>query len=167
MHGPSGPYPTSEFEHSSIAATVKKIFNLKDFLTRRDAWAGTFECVLNTTRLRTDCPVTLPEPVKMRETEAKEDANLSDFQEQIVLMSAALSGDHVKDTYPHKLVENMVVSQAVKYVVDVFQKFCNECEIARKNGVDESEIVCLANPPARKTSKSLAHKIFSCLICDH
>ncbi|KAK2638496.1 hypothetical protein Ddye_026291 [Dipteronia dyeriana] len=26
LHGPSWPYPTSEFEHSSIPATVKKIF---------------------------------------------------------------------------------------------------------------------------------------------
>ncbi|KAK4851102.1 hypothetical protein QYF36_012466 [Acer negundo] len=26
LHGPSGPYPTLEFEHSSIPATVKKIF---------------------------------------------------------------------------------------------------------------------------------------------
>ncbi|KAK4488592.1 hypothetical protein RD792_004358 [Penstemon davidsonii] len=56
LHGPSGPYPTSEFEHSSIPATVKKIFNLKEFLTKRDAWAGTFDCVLNRTSPRTDCP---------------------------------------------------------------------------------------------------------------
>ena len=56
LHGPSGPYPTSEFEHSSIAATVKKIFNLKDFLTKRDEWAGTFEGVLTRTIPRTDCP---------------------------------------------------------------------------------------------------------------
>lgn len=58
LHRPSGPYPTSEFEHSSIPATVKKIFNLKEFLTKRDAWAGTFETVLNRTTPRTDCPGT-------------------------------------------------------------------------------------------------------------
>ncbi|KAK3008832.1 hypothetical protein RJ639_015315 [Escallonia herrerae] len=56
LHKPSGPYPTSEFEHSSIPATVKKIFNLKEFLTKRDAWAGTFEGVVNRTTPRTDCP---------------------------------------------------------------------------------------------------------------
>lgn len=56
LHGPSGPYPSSEFEHSSIPATVKKIFNLKEFLTKRDAWAGTFEGVLSRTSPRTDCP---------------------------------------------------------------------------------------------------------------
>lgn len=58
LHGPSGPYATSEYEHSSIPATVKKIFNLQEFLTKRDAWAGTFECVLNRTTPRTDCPGT-------------------------------------------------------------------------------------------------------------
>ncbi|KAG8066016.1 hypothetical protein GUJ93_ZPchr0004g39013 [Zizania palustris] len=41
---PGGPTSTSEYEHSSIPATIKKIFNLSsDFLTRRDAWAGMFE----------------------------------------------------------------------------------------------------------------------------
>nr|DAD17811.1 TPA_asm: hypothetical protein HUJ06_019274 [Nelumbo nucifera] len=56
LHRPAGPYPTSEFEHSSIPATVKKIFNLKEFLTKRDAWAGTFDVVLNRETPRTDCP---------------------------------------------------------------------------------------------------------------
>lgn len=56
LHGPTGPSPTSEYEHSSIPATVKKIFNLKDFLTKRDAWAGTFEGVINRTSPRIDCP---------------------------------------------------------------------------------------------------------------
>ncbi|XP_042475247.1 non-specific phospholipase C4-like isoform X2 [Macadamia integrifolia] len=57
IHSPSsGPYPTSQFEHSSIPATVKKIFDLKDFLTKRDEWAGTFETVLTRETPRTDCP---------------------------------------------------------------------------------------------------------------
>lgn len=56
VHGPTGPYPTSQFEHSSIPATVKKIFNLKEFLTKRDEWAGTFESVINRQSPRTDCP---------------------------------------------------------------------------------------------------------------
>lgn len=44
IHGPDGPTPYSQYEHSSIPATVKKLFNLKsNFLTKRDAWAGTFE----------------------------------------------------------------------------------------------------------------------------
>ncbi|KAL9661354.1 hypothetical protein QQ045_026178 [Rhodiola kirilowii] len=58
LHGPNGkPTATSEYEHSSIPATVKKIFNLQSpFLTKRDAWAGTFETVLTRITPRTDCP---------------------------------------------------------------------------------------------------------------
>ncbi|CAN1121138.1 Non-specific phospholipase C6 [Linum perenne] len=55
---PNGPEATSEFEHSSIPATIKKLFNLSsNFLTHRDAWAGTFEGVVqHLTSPRTDCP---------------------------------------------------------------------------------------------------------------
>ena len=57
LHEASGPFPTSQFEHSSIPATVKKIFNLPHFLTKRDQWAGTFESVfLTRTTPRIDCP---------------------------------------------------------------------------------------------------------------
>lgn len=56
--GPKGPAANSEFEHSSIPATIKKIFNLtSNFLTHRDAWAGTFEEVVGElTSPRFDCP---------------------------------------------------------------------------------------------------------------
>ncbi|GAB2287902.1 Non-specific phospholipase C3, partial [Dionaea muscipula] len=47
---------TSEFEHSSIPATLKKLFNLKDFLTKRDALPDTFEGLLTRKTPRTDCP---------------------------------------------------------------------------------------------------------------
>jgi hypothetical protein len=58
---PDGPTDTSEYEHSSIPATIKKIFNLSsDFLTKRDAWAGTFEHIFTELdQPRTDCPGTL------------------------------------------------------------------------------------------------------------
>ncbi|KAJ0015025.1 hypothetical protein Pint_20845 [Pistacia integerrima] len=169
LHRPSGPYPTSEFEHSSIAATVKKIFNLKEFLTKRDEWAGTFESVLSRKSPRTDCPVALPEPPKMREGDAKEDAKLTDFQKELVLMTAMLNGDHRKDIYPHKLVENMLVSEGAKYVEDAFKIFCHECEKAKERGVDESTIIDIdiVNQPTERPFKSFAQKILSCLVCDN
>ncbi|CAG8758466.1 4146_t:CDS:2, partial [Ambispora leptoticha] len=59
VHNP--PKNGSYFEHSSIPATLKKIFDLPSFLTRRDAWAGTFEYLWdNTNSPRTDTPTTLP-----------------------------------------------------------------------------------------------------------
>lgn len=58
IHEPDGPTPSSQFEHSSIPATVKKLFNLKtNFLTKRDAWAGTFEKYFSLRKTpRDDCP---------------------------------------------------------------------------------------------------------------
>ena len=53
------PAPTSQFESTSIISTANKIFGLSESLTRRDAWAATFEDVISST-MRSDCPVTLP-----------------------------------------------------------------------------------------------------------
>jgi phospholipase C len=51
---------TAQFEHSSLPATIKSLFNLTSFLTKRDAWAGDFsELLLDAPR--TDTPVHLPD----------------------------------------------------------------------------------------------------------
>jgi len=55
-----GPTPTSQFELTSLPATVKNLFNLSSFLTKRDAWAGSFDELLLDVP-RTDCPMHLPE----------------------------------------------------------------------------------------------------------
>lgn len=53
----------SRWEHSSIAASVKRLFNLPNFLTRRDAWAAHFDsAVVTESKPRTDCPLELPVP---------------------------------------------------------------------------------------------------------
>ena len=38
----NGPFDTSQFELTSVASTVKNLFNLSSFLTKRDEWAGSF-----------------------------------------------------------------------------------------------------------------------------
>jgi phospholipase C len=43
------------FEHSSVAATIKKMFGLDDFLTKRDAWAATFDHIFDQWPFREDC----------------------------------------------------------------------------------------------------------------
>jgi hypothetical protein len=40
LHRPTGPYPDSQYDHASVAATMKKMFNLPSFLNKRDEWAG-------------------------------------------------------------------------------------------------------------------------------
>ncbi|XP_010273149.1 PREDICTED: non-specific phospholipase C3-like [Nelumbo nucifera] len=169
LHRPSGPHPSSEFEHSSIPATVKKIFNLKEFLTKRDAWAGTFDIVLTRESPRTDCPVTLPEPtVELRSADASEEAKLSELQEELVQLAATLNGDHSKDIYPQKLVENMKVVDAASYAEDAFKKFLEICENTENNGANESEIVGVPPTPTAQPPTSMSEfflkKLFCCFV---
>ncbi|KAJ8468107.1 hypothetical protein OPV22_030659 [Ensete ventricosum] len=170
VHRPSGPHPTSQFEHSSIPATVKTIFNLKDFLTKRDAWAGTFETVLTRTTPRTDCPEMLPEPRKLRPTDADETAKLSEFQTELVHLGAVLNGDHAKDIYPHKLVASMTVADGARYVQNALKTFFDECENCRNNGADGSHVVVVNNPARDATvqqdTRSSWQKMLSCLLCN-
>ncbi|KAJ3287901.1 hypothetical protein HDU76_007762 [Blyttiomyces sp. JEL0837] len=71
IHKPTGPFPNSEFEHSSLSATLKNIFNLPDFLTKRDEFAGTFD---EFTRVlsspRTDCIKQVPDAPAFAEPES-------------------------------------------------------------------------------------------------
>ena len=56
------PYNTSQFELTSVAATVKHLFNLSMFLTKRDAWAGNFEeLLLDEPRQESDMPMHFPD----------------------------------------------------------------------------------------------------------
>ncbi|KAI8925162.1 phosphoesterase [Entophlyctis helioformis] len=48
------------YEHSSIPATIKKVFGLPNFLTKRDAWALPFDDIASLAAPRTDCPATIP-----------------------------------------------------------------------------------------------------------
>lgn len=55
------PTPTSAYEHSSIPATLRKVFpQLGGPLNVRDGWAATFEHLFTGTELRSDCPTRLP-----------------------------------------------------------------------------------------------------------
>ena len=62
IHDPDGPTPTSKYEHSSLLSALKTIFDLPNYLTRRDEWAGDFSKELDLTAPRTDCPMHLPDP---------------------------------------------------------------------------------------------------------
>ena len=60
---PTSPTPTSEFDGTSIISSIKNIFGLPNFLTRRDAWSGSFHNHLGEgmTEPRTDTPYHLPD----------------------------------------------------------------------------------------------------------
>ncbi|KAG1330938.1 non-specific phospholipase C6-like [Cocos nucifera] len=135
---PNGPTPNSEFEHSSIPATIKKMYNLtSDFLTQRDAWAGTFESIVGElTSPRTDCPEVLPDATPLRMTGAKEGSPLSEFQIEIVQLAAALSGDDYSSS-----LSSMTVKEADGYVNDAISTFFRASKEALYLGADETEMV--------------------------
>ncbi|KAG2257521.1 hypothetical protein Bca52824_076815 [Brassica carinata] len=138
-----GPTESSEFEHSSIPATIKKLFNLSsNYLTHRDAWAATFEDVVShLTSPRTDCPMTLPAVSLMRATDPKEDAALSEFQSEMVQLAAVLNGDHFLSSFPDEVGKKMTVKQAHEYVKGATSRFIRASKEAVKLGADKSAIV--------------------------
>jgi len=86
VHEPSNAH----YEHSSIPATLKKMFSTKDFLTARDAWAATFESVfMERDSPRTDCPTKLPSPPHLG---FSTDSSLTDLQESYLALASAING---------------------------------------------------------------------------
>ncbi|KAJ8621167.1 hypothetical protein MRB53_029696 [Persea americana] len=159
VHGPNGPTPSSEFEHSSIPATVKKLFNLSSpFLTKRDAWAGTFESILNTrTEPRTDCPEQLPIPTRIRDGEANENAKMSEFQRELLQLAAVLKGDHHLTSYPDKIGKDMTVKEGQEYMEDALRRFFEAGISAKRMGVDEEQIIKMRPSLTTRSSPSASY----------
>ncbi|XP_057804844.1 non-specific phospholipase C6 [Salvia miltiorrhiza] len=140
---PKGPAKNSEFEHSSIPATIRNIFNLSShFLTHRDAWAGTFEQVFSDlTSPRTDCPEVLPDVSPLKSSGTDEKRGLSEFQSEIVQLAAVLNGDHFLSSIPDDIGKKMSVKEAHRYVRGAVSRFLRASREATKLGADESTIV--------------------------
>ncbi|OVA02674.1 Phosphoesterase [Macleaya cordata] len=145
IHEPEGPTLHSQFEHSSVPATVKKLFNLKsNFLTKRDAWAGSFEYYfyLRDTP-RDDCPEKLPEVTKLlRPWGPREDVSLSEFQVELIQLASQLNGDHVLNAYPN-IGKSMTVGEANNYAEDAVARFLEAGKAALSAGANESAIVTM------------------------
>eukprot|EP00911_Craspedida_sp_UC1_P002499 UC1_evm1s1858 len=90
------PANNSEYDLTSIMATARKLLGIADSagpLTKRDAWAATFEHVLSLPQPRTDAPMQLPDapqPSLAPEDEAK--LPLNDLQQHIGLHHANAAG---------------------------------------------------------------------------
>ncbi|CAA0806925.1 Non-specific phospholipase C6 [Striga hermonthica] len=159
INRPKGPSPNSEYEHSSIPATIKKVFNLSShFLTHRDSWAGTFEHVFSElTSPRIDCPEVLPDVAPLRKEEADENRGLSEFQEELVQLAAVLKGDHYLSSFPNEMVKKMKVREANEYVKGAVSRFIRASKEAKKLGADPSAIVDMRSSLTTQAS-SFVHK---------
>ncbi|KAL7583290.1 non-specific phospholipase C1 [Lactuca sativa] len=155
IHEPSGPTPYSQFEHSSIPATVKKLFNLdSDFLTKRDEWAGTFESYFNLRDTpRDDCPETLPEiKVSLRPRGPNEEQSLTEFQIELIQLASQLNGDHTLNTYP-EIGKYMTVGEAHQYAHDAITRFLEAGKAALRAGANESAFVTMRSSLSSRSSQ--------------
>lgn len=91
------PFASSQFDHTSVMATFRKMMNMTEKpLTRRDAWAATFEHVFSLKEPRTDAPWSAPPPMQPAETNEHRQP-LTDLQKEIVDMHVSVSrASHVK-----------------------------------------------------------------------
>lgn len=85
--------------------------------------------------------MTLPDPVKIREGDAKEDAPLSEFQQEMVQLAAVLKGEDTLTSYPKKIGKQMTVKQGKAYMENAVKTFLEAGYAAKKMGVNEEQIV--------------------------
>jgi len=50
------PHPDSQYEHTSVMATVNKLFGVNGAMSKRASWSGTWEHIFSRTTPRSDCP---------------------------------------------------------------------------------------------------------------
>lgn len=125
VHEPIGPTSTSHYDHTSVHATLKRMFGLKNFLTKRDAWAGTFDHLfLQRSKPRTDCPSKLPPAYEGQRhlTSAAEDLlPLNSLQESFIIVAEGAVGiEESKVSYIRTQQEGS------DYIRSLMDKFLNQ-----------------------------------------
>jgi len=109
-----GPYANSEYDHSSVSATLKNMFGLQSFLNARDSWSGSFHHVFNLTEVRTDCPLTVPGPSRsLRPAPADVTRKLTDLQKEFVLLASSLTET---DYAQMETGDDMTIRDATKFI---------------------------------------------------
>ena len=101
------PFSNSQYELTSVMATIRKVLNMSSPpLTKRDAWAATFEhLVLD--EPRTDCPQHLPDPAPPSWSFEEESARpLNSLQTHIATVHAHLAGL----AFPHHITNQSGIS---------------------------------------------------------
>lgn len=112
-----------------------------------------------------DIAENLPEPVRLRSTEAEEHREISEFQAELVQLGAVLNGDHAKEVYEDdKLVKGMTVAVAAEYCQDAFCRFTEEGKRCQECGMDESHVPTV-KPAAPEEPASTVSKLCGCLPC--
>jgi phospholipase C len=129
---PKGTIVTKVFDHTSILATVKKILGTREFLTRRDASANSFEDVLSLPSPRSDTPTMLVRPTAAEDSVPFADVRAaahqlsvtsgdatrppSDLQVHFIAQSNYLTQSHELGIVPRPPVSTRTEHEAAQHV---------------------------------------------------
>ena len=126
VHRPAGPTDTSQFEFSSIGATLRRHFDFRDsFFTARDEWAGTFDDTLTLLdEPRRDCPQLLPPAPAAAAPPVPETTAANDLQRDLVALAAAAAGQPAPAAATDPA---LTVAAASKLMKDSISQFLGRC----------------------------------------
>ena len=142
---PAMPSGGPQYEHSSLVATiVHKLFTPKDdkpapvFLTKRDAWAATFETVFSEQAVREDCPATLPVvpshrrlyPTTLPSRESLGASPISDLQKELVAICSGLVDASVGERIDVDNLEGWNEQRGGEYCLDAAQSFLEKAALS-------------------------------------
>lgn len=114
------------YEHSSVLATVKKLFNLPNFLTERDRHANSFEHLFEGARFRHDTPERLvPLPVPKVDPGTRMGRLLDAVQKEIMqgVVSHLAPGEEQSLAASQLAMNTMTVQQAAALTQRAISRF--------------------------------------------
>jgi phospholipase C len=126
------PFPSSQYDATSIMSTVNKIFGIKDHMHARDAWSGTFEHLFTLDTPRDDCPMTLPDvpPTPAHLIERQYQLPLNEHLEIQVEFFCKFN-NHPPEENCGKNIKNQY--EAGLFIVDEVKKFLGEFHPSVRN----------------------------------
>lgn len=95
----------------------------------------------------------LPNPVKIRQGDANEDAKVSEFQQELIQLAAVMKGDDILTSFPVKIGKEMTVREGKEYMEDAVKRFFESGSVAKLMGVDEEQIIKMRPSLSTRSSK--------------
>jgi phospholipase C len=83
----------------------------------------------------------LPTPTRIRQTEANEEAKLSEFQQEIIQLASVLNGDHLLASLQDRIRDKMNVREGISYMRSSVKRFFEAGASAKRMGVNDEQIV--------------------------
>ena len=79
--------------------------------------------------------------MNIRNSPANESAMLTEFQQEMMQLAAALKGEHILSSYPKPFGNDMTVKEGRGYIREAVKRFFEAGCLAKKMGVSEDQIV--------------------------